>query len=180
MDTKRIMQAVGGGFVGFLVLLCAHGVLLYALMASISLFSGPRISPLSWSLFIFVIPPLATTAAAIPAIRLGAGKKFSLTVGFVAFILAAIIVTHPLEKSGGLFNMTSTLASIALIGVTMLAASFRSSGDRKMRVGILLGIWAIFLILGAVVANFSQIAGFFAALSAWIVLPGTVAILQSR
>jgi len=69
MDTRRMIRVIGISFVGFLTLLCAHVVLLLALAASFDIF-GSRISPLSWFLFIVVIPPLVTVAAALPAIAL--------------------------------------------------------------------------------------------------------------
>ena len=68
MDTKKIMQAIGSGFAGFLILLFAEGVFLLALSVSFDLFGGSHISVLAWFLLIIMIPPLVTFASVLPAV----------------------------------------------------------------------------------------------------------------
>lgn len=70
MDTKKIMRAIGGGFAGFLLLLCTEGVLFLAFIASFKPFENSPISPLSWFLIVVVVLPLIILASALPAIFL--------------------------------------------------------------------------------------------------------------
>ena len=177
MDTRRMIRVIGISFVGFLTLLCAHAVLLLALAASFDIF-GSRISPLSWFLFIVVIPPLVTVAAALPAIALGTSKKQSFIAGFIACILAIFIFQT--QREFWPLNPTDTLASITAVGVPVLAASFRSLGRRRTRIAVVLAVWAIFSVLGVMAAGLSQIAAFIVILLAWVVLPGVAALFQSR
>ncbi len=180
MDTKKVVQAIGGGFAGFLLLLCAEGVLFLALLASFSPLGGAHTSSLSWFLMIVVIPILIILASALPAIELGYSKKISLIAGFAACVLAVIIFTYPFQKSRGVFDMTETLASMTLIGIPMLVTAFYPHGNRQKPVVILLGVWTVFLILGAVVASFSQSGAGLTVLLAWLVLPSVAAILQPQ
>ncbi len=175
MDTQRMMRVIGAGFAGFLVLLCAHGVLLFALVASFDILSS-RISPLSRFLFIVVIPPLITVAGALPAIALGESKIRSLVIGFIACIVAMIVFNLPLQVSRGFFDASDTLASIVAVGATAFAASFRPLDQRRMRIAVILVVWAIFSVLGVMAAGFSQIAAFIVVLLAWIALPAATAL----
>lgn len=174
-----MIRVIGFGFAGFLVLLCAHGVLLFALAASFGIMSS-RISPLSWFLFIVVIPPLLTIAGALPAIALGASKTRSLVIGFVACIAAMIIFNLPFQESRGFFDPSDALASIFMVGLPVLLASWRPLDALKISVATVLVPWLIFSALGVIVAIFSQNAAFLVVLLAWIVLPGVATLFQTR
>lgn len=177
MDMRRIVRVIGIGFVGFLVLLCAHGVLLLALAASFDIL-GSRISSLTWFLFIVIIPPLVTVAAALPALALGASKKLALTTGFIAFILA-VFIFHA-QREFWPFNPADTLASIAIVSVAVLVASFRPLDRRGVRIAVVLIAWAIFSALGVAVARSSQITAFSVVILAWVILPAVAVLCQSQ
>src|SRR5688500_15558288 len=115
MDTKKIMQAIGGGFAGFLILLCAEGVFLLALSASFELCRVSHISALTWFLLSIVIPPLVILASALPVMIISGDKKTSLISGIIACIFVMIIFIQPFEESRGVFDMTESLAFITAI-----------------------------------------------------------------
>lgn len=182
MYTQKTTLAIGGGFAGFLILLFAQKVLLIPLLLSISPFFGkPCNSPLVLLLFFIVT---LTLASALPAIALGTSKKVGLLTGFVGCILAIAII--PLQYEFGLFNLADTIASLVLIGVPTLVASFHPLADRNKRIAVILSILIIFSILAIIITSFQVVADFFQSLAmfevflAWIVLPVTAAMLQKQ
>ncbi|MBC7876308.1 MAG: hypothetical protein H7Y59_03980 [Anaerolineales bacterium] len=180
MDTKKIIRAVGSGFAGFLVLLCAEGVFLLALSSSFDLFGGSHIPVLIWFLLTILIPPLVILASALPAIIISGDKKTSLISGIIACIFVVIIFIQPFEESRGVFDVTESLAFITAIGFSMLMSSFQPAKGRKKRMVIILVVWVVFSILGLVIASLSQIGGGLTVLLAWLVLPAIAAHLQSE
>jgi hypothetical protein len=181
MDTQKIMQAISGGIAGFFVLLCAEGALFGAFLASFDPISlgATHKSTLSWSLLIVAVL-LFIIASALPVIALGASKKFGLFAGLIASASAIIIISLTSQDSRGAFDMTETLAFMALIGIPILVLSYRLSNLHSRGFGALLATLVILLILEVATASIARIAGLIASFTAWVILPAAAAILHSR
>ncbi len=186
MNTHKLTRVIGSGFAGFLLILCATGILFFAFLTSLGNFLGfgpAHVTPFAWFLFIFVIPVLITFASALPVIALGADKKFSLVSGFVAFfftVISEVVIQSLPYKLLAFIDYTYPLTLVIPVGVTTLSTYFFFFKRREWHIGILMGIWFVFSILGVVAAKFSHIAGFFVIMLDWITLPMAAAILQQR
>lgn len=148
----RVWWAVGAGFAGFLIMLIpAHAVFLFALLQSFTIFGSARVAPETWIIALGAVPVILGAAAALPAIALGAGVRWSLIAGYVGGWLAVVVfavvsLVHPLN---GLFGPSDALASITPVSVTVLAAILRPAAWHNRRTAAVLVVWAALSVMTA-------------------------------